>query len=342
MQQPFNHILTILFKHQYFSENHFKSIIITFERETAKLLRNLNVVIKSFPGGVHLLTTDPELLNATDESEPIRLLLNCKDDTFINYTELPLYNPGTNLLYFNNLNPNTKTKDNSLLLHETGFVAQNDVVPVSNGKITIPQFDTKKKYVFTDVAGNEIASQNIQQTVSGSGIFNLFNFPEGLIYIKDENKVIGKVFCYTNTVWKKPLGILEILPGKLFKHFKEKGKVDYSINFNNRQTVWKYFLVDPVFQKFNNLTIINKAKEQVFKTPEKKQFNEQMEALVFESKNKIPISEFSNNTFQLVDSYDPKLKSGKVILKNLANASPDLLYRDETNSNENIYSHIFI
>ncbi len=342
MQQPFNHILTILFKHQYFSDKQFQSINITYERETSKLVRNLNIVIKSFPGGVHLLATDPELLNSPDESEPIRLLLNCKDGTFINYTELPLYNPGANLLYFNNLSPNTKTENDSLLLHENEFVSQNEVVSVNKEKITIPQFDSKKKYVFTDAAGNEISTQNIRQARPDSEDFYLSNFSEGVMYIKEGKKDVGKVFIYTNAVWRKPLGILEIFPGKLFAHFKEKGKVNYAINFNNRETIWKYFFTNPVYQKFNNLTIINKAKEQIFKTPEKKQFNEQMEALVFESKNKIPISEFSNNAFQLIDGYDPKLKSGKVILKNLANASPELLYRDETNSEKIIYSHIFI
>ena len=343
MQQPFNHIVTILFKHQYFSNNQFKSINISYEKETSKLLRNLDVIVKSFPGGVHLLSSAPELMKLQGETEePLRLQLTCWDDVFINYTDLPPYRPGDSLLYFNNQNINLKAKDNRFLLHVNEFVDKNEIVPIGKEKITIPQFDKKKKYVFTDVSGHEIPLQNIRQALPDSGDFYIVNTSEGIINIQEGETRIGKVYNYTNAVWRKPLGILEIFPGKLYEHFKEKGKIEYVINFNNRKTIWKYFLVDPVFQKFTNLTIINKAKEQVFKTPEKKQFHEEMEALVFESKNKIPISEFSNNTFQLVDSYDPKSKSGKVILKNLANASPEQLYRDETNSNEIIYSHIFI
>lgn len=340
MQQSFNHILTIFFRHQYFSDKQFRSLNITCEKKTSKLLRNLNIIIKSFPGGVHLLTSDPELLNTPDDSEPIRLLLNCNDAIFVNYTELPPYNPGTNLMYFNNLNK--KGKGNSFLLHENEFAAQKELVQVSNGKITIPQFDPKKKYVFTDVAGYEIASQVFRQSQPNAGEFFLSPVPDGLVIFKVENKEDTKTYCYTNSVWRKPLGILEIFPGMLYNHFKEKGKLEYIINFNNRQTVWRYFLADPVFQKFNHLTIINKTKEQVFKTPKKKQIHDEMEALVFESKSKIPITELSDNIFQLVDNFDPKLKSGTPILKNLPNASPNQLYYGDINSDKNIYSHIFI
>lgn len=341
MQQPFSHILTILFNHQYFSNNQFKSINITYEKETSTLLRNFNIIIKSFPGGIHLLTAEPELLDLPEDTVPIRLLLNNKDSLFFNYTELPPYQISTNLLYLNNINAKFKN-GNNFLLHDNDFVGQNEVVPVSNGKITIPQYDSNKKYVFTDATGQEIAPQNFRQSQPGSGDFFLSNIFDGLIHLKEGNKDVAKVFCYTNAVWRKPLGMLEIFPGMLYKHYKDKGKLEYAVNFNNRQTVWKYFLVDPVYKKFKDLTIINKTKEQVFKTPEKKTFHEDLEALVFESKNKIPFSELSNNTFQLVDGYDAKLKSGKIIIKNLANASPDLLYHEETNSSETIYSHIFI
>lgn len=342
MQQQFIHILTILFKHEYFSDKKFKSINLTIEEESSQLLRNLNIIIKSFTGGIHLLTTEPELLNTLDETVAIRLLLNCKDGLFVNYTELSAYRPNDNILYFNNLNTNSSINENNFLLTKNNFVTQSEVVPVVKEKISIPDFEPTKKYEFTDAAGIEITSVNIRPKSPDSGDYYIFSHNDGIVTVKEDKKEIGKVYNYTKDVWKKPLGILEIFPGKLYKQFKEKGKINYSINFNNRQTVWKYFLVDPVYQKFKNLTIINKSKEQVFKTPEKKPFHEEMEALIFESKNKIPISEFSNNSFQLVDGFDPKLKAGKVVVKNLANASPELLYHDETKSSETIYSHIFI
>lgn len=342
MLKSFNHILTIFFNHRFFSDNQLKSISIKYERDTLQKIRNLDIIMKFFPGGAHLLATNPELLDTKNETEPIRLMLNSNDSLFFNYTELPSYQPSHNLLYFNNLNVKLPTKGNRFPLHKNDFVAQNEVVPVSNGQLIIPGYDEKNKYVFTDAKGNEIGTQFIRQSQPGSDNFFLSNISDGLVRIKENNKEVAKFYCYTNAVWRKPLGIVEIYPGMLYKHFKEKGKLEYVINFNNRETVWKYFLVDPVYEKFKNLSIINKSKEEVFKNPEKELINDNKEALVFESKKKIPISEYSNDTFQLVDDYDPKLKPGKIILRKLPNASPDILYNDEANPAETIYSHIFI
>jgi hypothetical protein len=64
--------------------------------------------------------------------------------------------------------------------------------------------------------------------------------------------------------------------------------------------------------------------------------------LVFESKNEIPLSEFSDENFQLVDNFDLGTHSGKIILKNLVKASPAQLYVDELQPGEKTYSHIYI
>ena len=341
MQQPLNQILKIIFQHHYFSNNQFKSLQLSFDKDTERLIVNLGIMIKIFPGGLHLMASEPELLEASDELGPIRLQLNCNDSRFVNYTELPAYSISNHILYFNNMNNGAPQKNNRYFLHEKEFANQQDIVPVTHGKITIPEFNAKKKYVFTGAAGEEIAPQCIRQSRPDSGNFVLYDFPEGIVEVKEGKKAITKVYHSPNPVWKKPLGILEIFPGQLYTHLKEKGKAEYIVSFNNRQTIWKYFLVSPAYQKFDNLTIINKSKEPAFKKPVKQSVHDELEALVFESNNKIPIEEHSNG-FQLIEGYDPKLKSGKVILKHLATASPDLLYRDETNSGEAIYSHIFI
>ena len=341
MQQPLNHILTVLFQHQYFIDNQFRSIRLSPDSDTERLMVNLGMVIKFFQGGLYLLAADPELLESTDESGPVRLQINCSDNRFVNFTELPAYAVSNQILYFNNVNRKVLPKSNRYILHENEFTEQQDIIPVTHGKITIPQFNAKKIYTFTDAVGEEIAPRCIRATRPDSGNFVLTNHTESIVSVKEGKKEVTKMYHSPNPVWRKPLGILEIYPGQLYTHLKEKGKAEYVVNFNNRQTIWKYFFISPVYQKFDNLTIINKSKESVFKKPVKQLVHDELEALVFESKNKLPIKEHSNG-FQLIEGYDPKLKSGKVILKNLACASPDLLYRDETNSSEAIYSHIFI
>lgn len=342
MQQTFNHILTFLFNHNYFSDKLFKSLEITLGEETSKLTRDLGIIIKPFPGGLHLLASDVELLKNNDETVPIRLNLFCKDNLYINYTELPNYNPSDNILYFNNLTENSGSSENSFYVHNTEFTGETEIVQLCNGRINISSFSADKKYLFTDVAGAEISSHNIRQSKTIPGEFILSNLSEGLVRIKENGAEISRIYYNPKQIWKKPIGIIEIFTDILYNQFTEKGKVEYLVNFNNRETIWKYFLVDPVYQKFNNLSIINKGKEKIFGSPVKQLINQNLGALVFESINKIPLSELSEENYQLVDNYDNGSGKGKIILKNLARPSPEQLFRDENRLNETIYSHIYI
>lgn len=342
MRQSYSHLLTLVFKHRYFKDDLFKSIHFTYAEGSPKLLNDLGLIAKIFNGGFHLMASQPELLNSDIDNNPIQFHLFCNDPLYINYTELPPYKLSDNLLYFNNISANYDPNKESYILNHEEFTGKNDVVQVSYGKITISDLHSGKAFSFTDAAGNEISAHCVIQSVQNLNEFTLFNLSQGIIRIYADKKEVDKVYFYPNAIWQKPLGIVEFFPGKLFREYKEKGKVDYTIIFNNRQTIWKYFFVSPVYQKFNNLSIINKAKEQVFNAPQKQHIYTNPEALVFESKIKIPFTELSEETYQLVDNYDPQHRSGKVILKNLVRATPEQLHFDVANSEAPAYSHIYL
>lgn len=339
MQQIYSRILTLTFQHQYFRDSQFRTIDVTVAGSSARALNNLGIVIKPFPGGLNLLASDPNLLE--NEPNPIRLYLNCNDPYFINYTELPEYRPSQQLFYFNNLSVIPDNKTEKIRLHSDEFAGKNDLVNLIENKISIPEFDPKKQYRFVDANQTEIPSQNVIPT-SNTGEFLISGPPEGIIYILADNRAFTKYYFQPKAVWSKPFGVIELYPGNLFAHYSEQGKVEYLLNFNNRQTIWKYFFLNPVYQNFNNLSIINKGKQQIFNAPQKQPVLENQEALVIESKSAIPLSEFSDETYQLVDNYDPELRSGKIIHKSLAKASPEQLYIDTTQSGAPIYSHIYI
>ena len=342
MLQNYIHILTFQFNHLYFNDKRFRSVKITCDEETTKLIKNIDLIIKPFPGGFNVLTSNPELLKTTSNSNPIRFYINCKDPEYINYTELPNYKISENLFYFNNLTIGTSKNNNSLLLHSGEFVGDNDIVKVCNGYITMPQYDSTKTYRFSDASGNEIADQSIMQAKPDSDVFNISHLPQGLIRYGDGSTELGRTYYNPATIWKKPLGILEIFTDSLLSQFEKNGTVAYAVNFNNRKTTWKYFLVNPIYQKFNNLSIINKVKEQAFNGPQKQQVYLNAEALVFESKDVIPLVEFSDDNFQLVENFDKGTRSGKIILKNLVKASSAQLFVDESQSGKKTYSHIYI
>jgi hypothetical protein len=342
MKQAYTHILTFLFKHRYFRNHLFQPTDVACTESSTRLLTNLGIIIKPFAGGFNLLASDPELLDSINEGESIQLHLNCNDPLYINYTELPLYRPNDKLIYFNNLSAISDPGNERFLLHEKEFVGENEVVQLTQGKINVFQFDPAIVYRFADSLGNEISSECVTQSLQDSGEFMLSNLPPGLVRIYTGKQEVGKYYYSPKTIWKKPLGIVEIYTGKLFDHYKEKGKVEYAVVFNNRQTIWKYFLVSPVYHKFDKLSIINKGKDQIFNPPQKQAVLKNPEAWVFESKTQIPLSENSEENYQLIDNYDPIQRSGKVIHKNLTKASPEQLHYDLTKFEEPVYSHIYL
>lgn len=342
MQQEYHHILTLLFEHQYFENNLLESLRISFADETSKLIQDLNTIVKPFPGGLHLLMSNTELFDTFDDTVPVRLYLSTSDNLFFNYTDLPAYNIQDNLLYFNNLSSSGIDSSDSFLLHTNDFAGVNEVVELSDRSIDISSLNPTRKFQLSDTAGNEIYSQTITEFTPPNQYFNTQDLPEGIYTISIDDVETKRFYHSAKTVWQKPIAVFELYLGTLLTQYKNKGKVDYCIRFKSLQTFWKYFLVSPVYEKFNSLSIINKEKEQIFSTPQKQFIQSNSEVLVFKSKNRIPISEHTKPTFQLIDKFDSKLKTGKVVIKNLPGASADQLFYDESKSDEAIYSHIYI
>src|SRR5665648_27967 len=342
MNQSYSHILTFWFKHRYFGDELFKSVDISFAEGSQKIMNNLGLIIKPFAGGFYVLTSNPELLDSLDDINPLQIYLYSKDPLYINYTELPSYNLRDKLIWFSNLTKKADPENGSFLLHYAGYASGDDIIQISHGEINIPDFNPEKNYRFTDTSGNEIYSEYVTQSANDSGSFLISGITQGLVRIFSDNEEILKVYYYPNTIWKKPMGIVELFTGELFKQYNAIGKVEYSICFDNRKTTWKYFLVSEVYQKFRNLSIINKSKEQIFLPPQKQTLQSSSIALVFESKIKIPLSELSDENFQLVDNFDLENRSGTVILKSLAKASSEQLFSDASKTDGNVYSHIYI
>ena len=146
----------------------------------------------------------------------------------------------------------------------------------------------------------------------------------------------------SNSVWKKPLGILELFVQTLFNNYEGNKKANYVISFNTRYTILKYFLISEVFQQFDNLSIIQKDKGIAFNGPKQETIQQGNKVVVFESKNEIPLSEFSEVSYSLVNNYNSDLGPEVIVIKALAYASPEQLYRDGIAPNDKFYSHIYI
>lgn len=341
MQQTYQYLLSLEFKHNYFKDGLFKPLQISIDTETQRLCKNLSLIIKPFTGGVHLLTSNPELLNDTSLQIPLRIFLECNDPYYINYSDLIDYNPADNLLYFSNLETHLNVEET--LLHTEKYVGKKEVALMTNGRFTIKNSNQANDYNFKDSLGNDISNQirrlpNLNEEYTD---FVVDILPEGLIQVFSNREVKQLVYYSPKTNWKRPFGVIELFMPQLYKQSNGSAPLNFGLNFNSRSTIWKYFLVNPVYKKFTDLSII-KNKEQVFK-PKEKEIVQDSEAFVFESKEPIALLEFSSDQYQLVDKFDTVRKmSDQVVIKALPRASVEQLYRAKSTSNESLYSHIYL
>lgn len=347
MPQAYQHILTFTCNHQYFKDSLFRTINFSCPDGTLKLINDLGVVIKFFPGGFHLLSSDIELLASETRAYPFQFYLSSSDPYYINYSDLANFSPSKDLLYFNNLNAKYNTELKSLSLQDSDVIAQSDIVNFSHGSFRIPSFQNGTTYTFTDSSNTEISSAHIVRTPSEPDLVMLNDMAQGLVQVLLGDEIVHKVYHHPNSIWKKPIGTVELFYGEIYHHYKNHGKLHYKINFKNRETVWKYFISDPSFHKYEDLKIINKEKKIIFAAPEKTVTKNDSSILLFQSIEKIPLLEFTDDYFQLVEKFDEKLEYGKVVIKNLARASPDILYQENIDVNdlstsETFYSHIYL
>ena len=331
MNISFQHIIDIQLKHRYFTNGKFSTISFTIPNESEKLSRNLGLFIKPIEGGISIFASNGDLLESsvTDES-PIRMYLYSQEPNYVNFTELMDFVPIRDVLYFNNLG-------GGQFLHEGAAMRKEDIYPWTPGPIKLPLFDQTKNYEFRDVNNRKLPKESIQKLSSGEGEFMISNYQEGIISVYIESTKIYQVYYKPERVWKKPFAVLEIFPSMLFKYYNIEGKKELFISFKNRKTYWKYFLIDPVYQKFKNLDIINSKKEAVFGSPTEIEIHGK-KAKVFESIEAIPLQENLNSHLKLINKDD----SSPQVIINLPAASPNSIYQDNPESKESMYSHIYV
>lgn len=335
MNQAFSHIASVSFKHNFFSDGLFRPISIQIDEDTGRLMKNLSIIIKPYTGGFHILCADTSLLVSEGDSDVLNINFTCQDPYYINYSDLTAFAPSSTLLYFNNLNPVSVGNELDLRLHQNEYVSGSDMIDIGSQLLLIPDYKESNDYHFKaaysdvklDVYKNEL------------GQFNISSLPIGLIHVYLNDEKVYE-FYHSPNVWKKPLGILRLHTNNLVKDSQEE-KVNYVIHFNNRSTIWKYFIPSKPNRDFHALSIINKAKTSVFKAPIKEIVNN-TEMSVIESKEMLPLCEKYKESLQLVDGYDSNLRTGNTIIQHLPVPSPDQLYTDTPPSEEIFYSHIYI
>lgn len=337
----FKHILTLKCYHSYFDNGNFRVVHFGFNKASKKLSDDLQLVLKKIPGGFHLLAADTEILDDLSEIT-LRLYFDCNDSRFINYTKLEGFKPQSQLIYFNNIDVHPTGNALEYKLHGNKFVGSECIADISFGNVYLDEASSSHDVQFRDAFGNELNVDFIQQNPNSKDEFKLTNFEEGPVFLQQQGKDIQQVYLNSQKIWKAPLGVVDIHLETLIKQWSAQETVQYVLHFENRQTIWKYFLDESTFGKFDKLCILNKKKELLFNDPQPFQLSNEQQFILFEGKSQLELKEQPKEVFQLVENFNPEQRSGKVIVKNLAPANAEQLFREKKSNSEIDYSHIYI
>lgn len=341
MEQTYQYLLSLECNHRYFKDGRFKPLQITLDDETIRLCKNLGIIFKPFSGGMHFLALNPELLRGATANTTIRLFLECNDPYYINYSELGNYRPSDTVLYFNNKALISNEDSTTLQLHSEDYVSHNDICKLSSGKIILEKPDGSNTYHFKDIFENDV-SENVRflrKLENDTKVeYSISNLQAGIIKVLVAEEEIERLYYYPKSVWKKPIGIVELFVSELSEQYEQKGKQVYTLNFDTKRTIWKYFLVDTVYQNFEKLHIVKGKKERIFNPPIEEEVAGS-KALMFESKEALPLLEYSDTPLRLVNGDEVTPTN---VLNPLPSASPEQLFKNDENNNESVYSHIYI
>lgn len=167
--------------------------------------------------------------------------------------------------------------------------------------------------------------------------FNNISHPAGALHAGEfasEQEVVT-VKSVNGESFVKPFGLIDI---RLSAGLPEQ----YTIRFRERSTYWRYLVISQHLKELNSPAVL--GNNHPFKGPEPMVLPDRRSALAFVSVNPISIKESGNDTFQLVENYDPAAGKYKVVLKTLplpdVRAISRLQPRDA--AGEYSYSEIFI
>ena len=159
MQNNFLHIGTIQFYHEYFLKKEPYLFDMSVQNETKRALLNLNIILKPFDSGFHILVGDIDLLQ--NELKSLRFQFFIRDPLFLNYTELESFSPQKKLIFLSNRLVFTSADGNALKTHEEDFVGKSHISIIHSGKLLTEDEIRDQDPTIADEAGNSIAAFEI-------------------------------------------------------------------------------------------------------------------------------------------------------------------------------------
>jgi hypothetical protein len=135
MNYRFETLVSVFFKHNYFSNQLFGGFIIEPSDRSSRELLNHGLMLKPFNGGFHILFDVNFAGGSRERSDVLRdailceMVLRLTDKGFYNYTELEDADINSGMFYFHNTFKSSANLKKSL--HSDPYVGSKDVLPLT-------------------------------------------------------------------------------------------------------------------------------------------------------------------------------------------------------------------
>ena len=357
MENNWASLLKVHCKHAYYSDGICPDLEFVPTPDTAAELKNLRILFRSTKDGLALLfdqeNTLRNLNSPLSQIEKFTFIIRNKNFKFLNFTDLP-FPEETAILYFNNLTNNVGGDSKSEKFLHSGDSAATDAAKQVQAKgpyFEVPYQSNAKtppKIQLLNPLGKEMDLEGAYEDLSktkGTVRFSVPHIPAGRYDLK-----IGKEewpLFISQLPMHRYQGILEIYLQGSPKSYELVGKdslneQEYTIQFNNRSTFWRYYLIDQS-DKYSAPTFgspsVSNGEEIKFSKPVIVELSNNQQAAMIESQVPIPLEELMSTKNRL----NLKVKkNGKWLNKpiRLPKATADVIKPER--ETKKIYSEIFV
>ncbi|MBN3582477.1 hypothetical protein JYB64_08755 [Algoriphagus aestuarii] len=328
MNQSFVHIASVNFEHSYFPQSGFSNFDLVISGSSKRRLNNLRLLFKRQSNGFNILSEDIDFLKS--EKKPLIFQVFFTDPYFWNYSDLEYSKTKGDLIHLSN----TGGQLDSSTLHQDSFVSEKDYVSVfDSGRLV--------SYLKTLESELQIESEEEVVTITKEELnTQSFHLDEGVYKFSSGDQRIT-IYYDPEAGFKKPDAIVSLNPDELFQNYSQSGKLNYSIRFKNRSTIWRYILADSIYSNFSSLEVLDSGTKELGFFGSEVQVSPSLKIPCLQSKSSIPLNKDFQPRFQLVDQYNPEIRSGKIIIKTLPIPDAKMIQMEGPNK-DILYSDIFI
>lgn len=356
MELTFVRLCEAAFSHNYYKAEEINEIIVEPAAECSRVMYNQNIFFRKTKKGFILLcradansTTEPFI--PLDKKIKLTFHIYFDNPHFMNFTDLPIDKRSDEIFYLSNLNNNVNGAE-LLLSSDTSseYVSSNDKIYLRPQKFTYggTSSNSSVDVEIKNIDGNLIHAESVQvQNGKYQTWVDLTSYAPSRYKLNIDGTEALDFYADSLLAGKKVFALMEIFINggeansySLVDSNKNISAKKYSVKFNRRKTLWKYYVVtkNRTSITFADLEINHPDTSIIFSASAGQELSDGTTAIPFVSNKEIDLAEEAVTGIELKTINGSG--SNSITIENLPNPSVRNSVPD-TSANK-VYSEIFV